>query len=874
MTPIIAADPGIAGSPADRTKLLSIVTSSRALARTLALHPGLLRTAPPGSSITLQVRSALASIAGDDLSGVIDMADATARFSDAIDEIVGNQLVAARRAIEPSHPVVGDLPFAVIAMGKWGARELNYASDVDLLFVHDAGGLDPSAARLAALGLASRLMGDLSAATFDGPALLVDADLRPEGTMGPLSRSIEGYERYYREWAEAWELQALLKARAAAGDADLGRRFIGLATRVIWEQGLDAEALRSIRKIKEQVELTASSFDIKRARGGIRDIEFTTQVLQLVHGRLDSDLRSPRTLDALAALSEHGFIEAEDKDVLSRSYRFLRNLEHRIQLWDLRQSHTLPADTEDRARIGRSLGLKGDPAEALTEELARVRSSVRDIHERLYFRPILDALVGSPSARIGIEQAALRLEALGFADVTAATRALEEMTSGVTRRSRVMNQVLPLMLDWLSLSPDPDMGLKQLRMLLSRGSDHSHLIVLLQNNPLAGERLCHLLGTGRLMGELIDRIPEFVPRLADDALLDDIRGAKAAADRLTQLLDSRPDPEAKLGTIRRFARRRKLRIAARDVLTDAPVSATIEALSNSADAVMSGALKIIDSDGTADFAVVAMGKWGGRELSYESDLDVMYAFSHDDNRDKALKLSSELSRVLSEPSKHGEAYLLDSAIRPEGKSGPLARSLDSYRRYYQEWAEPWELLALIRARPIAGNKATCEGFMEGIEPMVWRPEVPLEMVRAIRSIKARVEAERIPPGEDPDYHLKLGKGGLSDVEFLVQMLQLQNGGRQPALRVTGTLDALRRLYESEYLTSDEFRILEEAYLFCTQLRLRLHLQTGRVTDSLPTERLSLARAAASLGYDRASDLREHYRRVTRRARQVFERRFY
>ena len=269
-----------------------------------------------------------------------------------------------------------------------------------------------------------------------------------------------------------------------------------------------------------------------------------------------------------------------------------------------------------------------------------------------------------------------------------------------------------------------------------------------------------------------------------------------------------------------------------------------------------------------------MGKWGGRELSYESDLDLMYVFADDTDRERAFRTATGLGRILTEPSKHGEAYLLDADIRPEGKNGPLARSLESYRRYYNEWSEPWELLALIKARPVAGDRDLCERFTEMIEPIIWRDRISPEVLHGIRSVKARIETERIPPGEDPDYHLKLGRGSISDVEFLTQMLQLQHGGANPDLRVTGTLEALRQLRQAEHLTVTEHRALEDAYLFCTRVRLRLHLQTGRVSESLPTDQRSLARVATSLGYDRAADLRDHYRRVTRRARQVFEARFY
>ncbi len=874
LIPMLEADPGIVGDATSIRRACALAGASRALSQAVARHPGLLHGAAPDESVPFLARAALTPIAADDLAGVLDLREATARFSDAIDLLAADVLAQSRVAVSARHPLVSALPFAVIAMGKWGARELNYSSDLDLVLVHDAGGEEETASRSAALALATAFVTRLSARAGDGYGLVVDADLRPEGSIGPLSRSLASYAQYYARWGEPWELQALLKARPAAGHVGLGERFTTMVEQVIWEKGLDVDSLRSIRRLKERAEDGARPSDIKRSRGGIRDIEFSVQLLQLVHGRLEPDLRARATLDALQALTDFGLVAEEDRNRLDDAYRFLRDLEHRIQLWDLRQTQDLPADQERRAQLGRSLGMTEDPARQLEEKLSEVRSVVRDVHERLYFRPILDALVGSPSARLGIREAGLRLEALGFRDVTAARRALEELTSGLSRRSRAMHQVLPLMLDWLSLSPNPDLGLAQLRIVLANTPDHAALVTLLQVNPLAGERLCRLLGTSRLIGDLIDRIPEFVPRLADERLLGEIRSAPEETRRLVGLLESRPDLDARIGTIRRMARRRKLRIAARDILDQADTITTLRSLTDSADAAVAGALLVATDGDPSGFSVVAMGKWGGGELSYGSDLDVMYVFDDETRRDWALRIPTDMARVLSEPSRHGEAYALDAELRPEGRKGPMARTLESFRRYYEEWAEPWEMLALVKARVVAGDADVGTAWSEMVDRFVWRPQLPADYQRSIREIKARVEKERIPAGEDPDYHLKLGPGSISDIEFLTQLLQLRHGGQTYRLRIPGTLEALETLATEGVLQPQEHGALSESYLFCTRVRLRLHLQMGRAVDSLPTGPEELRSLGASLGFDRASELREEYRRVTRRARQVFRARFY
>jgi [glutamine synthetase] adenylyltransferase / [glutamine synthetase]-adenylyl-L-tyrosine phosphorylase len=853
-----------------KAKLLEQV--SPPLADALRRSPSLGDGPQAGDSLAMRLQALLIEVALADLTGKASLEETTARLSDGIDVLVAEELVGSIERATDRHPIARDIAFAVIAMGKWGARELNYYSDIDLVFVHDPVEGRENQSSAAARAIASALISTLTAPAYNGPSLKVDADLRPEGTMGPLSRSLGGYSGYYERWGEAWELQALLKARPAAGDLTLGARFSAMRDRIIWEEGLDVDALRSIRAIKAQSEDGAEAADVKRFRGGIRDIEFAVQLLQLVHGRVDSDLRDPSTLGAIAALSRNGYIEEDEAARLSDAYRFLRDTEHRLQLKELRQTHSLPSTPEGVEWLGRSLGFTQDPVGEFERRLAEVRSTARDLHERLYFRPILESLVGLEDAPIDAEQAAMRLEALGFHDVAAATQALNDLTSGLSRRSRVMQHMLPLMLDWLSQSPDPDLGLAQLRLLLAHTSDHAPLVTLLQHNPVAGERLCTLLGTGKLVGDLLDRIPEFIPRLADDETIADIRDREEDTSRLIGILDSRPEREAKIGTIRRWVRRRKLRVAARDILGAAPPEATLEALSDGADSAVAAALHMI-TEPAIPFAVVAMGKWGGRELSYGSDIDLMYI--HGDGRpDDGLQVAQELEDILSRPNRHGEAYQLDAGLRPEGKKGPLSRPIDAYRRYYDEWVEPWELLALVKARPAGGDETLAAGYFEMIEPVVWRKDLPGDILSGIRVIKARVESERIPAGEDPLFHLKLGPGGLSDVEFLVQLLQLRHGGSVPELRVTGTLPALRALRDSDLLEGHDFNALNDAYLFCTRVRLRLHLQSGRISDSLPTNPAAASRLAASLGFDRTSELREQYRRYTRRSRRTFESLFY
>jgi len=430
-----------------------------------------------------------------------------------------------------------------------------------------------------------------------------------------------------------------------------------------------------------------------------------------------------------------------------------------------------------------------------------------------------------------------------------------------------MQQMLPLILGWLADSPDPDLGLEQVRLLAAGMSDHTELITTLLDRPVVGQRLAYLLGSSRLLGRYLDRIPEFVARLDDEEVLTDLAGRRELEERLYRRLESRPEDDH-VGTIRRFARRQLVRVAARDLLNMADVEETMSDLTAAADAAVSATTRLVSPNG--GLAVIALGGWGGEELSYASDLDLLYVYDDPLDSPTALRQVTRLREMLTAPSADGAAWELDADLRPEGKRGPLVRSLASYRSYYERWAETWEIQALTKARPVAGDPSVGEAFMAMIAPFVWIDPFPEQRATEIRLMKARVENERIPWREDPDFHLKLGPGGTVDVEFLTQLLQLRHGGAEPELRTPVTLTALRRLGEHGHLASEQSDHLVAAYRFCSHVRNRLYLQAGRRMDALPRDPEEEWRLARSLGYARRGDLREEYRRVTRRARRIFE----
>jgi [glutamine synthetase] adenylyltransferase / [glutamine synthetase]-adenylyl-L-tyrosine phosphorylase len=786
-------------------------------------------------------------VAARDLAGLDGVEGTTAALSDLAVDVLGAAVSLA-----------GADDLAVVGMGKLGGHELNYASDIDLMFV----GGDVRQAR-AVMDLARR-------------CFRVDANLRPEGRDGPLTRSLDSYAAYWERWAQPWEFQALLKAVPVAGDASVGRAWSDLATAAVWDRPLGADDVRSLRSLKERAEADVSrrgleEREIKRGRGGIRDIEFSVQLLQLVHGRADVELRSPTTLTALGDLAAGGYVDEGDAEVLAGAYRFLRRTEHALQLEDGQQTHTLPADRARRRRLARVLGYRGSrqagPTEAFDRDLQRQRNLVRSVHERLYFRPLLGALAGAGT--LSPESAASALASFGFTDAERTRQAIHELTRGLTRSSRMMRQLLPLLLDWLSETPDPDLGLLGLRKLAFGAQRVMELANAFRDSPEVARHLCLLLGTSGLVGDLLVANPDLIVRLAEPARLQTL-GRDDLVESAERAVGWRPDPAERQGALRRWRGRHLLGIAARDIYDVASVATVGADLTALAEAGVEQSLATLEPK--MPFAVVALGRFAGGELSYASDLDVVFVHegATPSDHDEALRLAADLLRFLRGATPAQRIYTIDTNLRPEGRDGPISRSFAGYAAYFERWAQVWERQAMARARLVAGDRQLGERFVSLVDEAVWDRQFTAADEREVRRMKARIERERIPPGEDPQFHLKLGRGSLSDVEWTVQLLQLRTGIRSP-----GTMAALGLLEGGGVVSAGDAEVLRSAYRFCERVRNRWWLvgSDPAVADALPQGPEDLAHLARSLGTTPAA-LRADYRRVTRRARRVVERIFY
>jgi glutamate-ammonia-ligase adenylyltransferase len=765
-------------------------------------------------------------------------------------------------------------------MGKLGAAELNYASDIDLMLVGDGN---------------PRPVLEVARAGWR-----VDLDLRPEGRSGPLIRSLESYLAYWDRWAQTWEFQALLKARVVAGDADLGARWAEEAAGRVWSRPFGADELRQVRDMKGRAEAEVArrgltNREVKAGRGGIRDIEFAVQLLQMVHGRADPALRAPGTVTALGALAAGGYVDPADAGVLVRSYQWLRTVEHRLQLTEGQPAHAVPQGPGARTRLARSLGYRDRAQQTAAAQfdaaLRAHQANVRAIHERLFFRPLLEAFTSHrpAAARNGVatpraatlEPAAIedRLAAFGFSDAARTRSAVRELTAGFSRASRLWQQLLPLVLGWLSESPDPDLGLLGLRALADSPHARDQVISVVRESAEAARQLCLFLGTGAGFTRDLLRNPDLLRRPdvlrghASDGGAWPVVGTVAAADlaaRATRSVAWRDGRRQQQEGLQAFRRSEELTIAARDVLGGADVERTGHDLSDLAEATLAAAIEIVAP--RAPLALIAMGRLGGRELSYASDLDVLLVQEGDpgppSQPGSSAAEAQALLQLLNGETPAMRVYTLDTSLRPEGRQGPVVRSLESYATYYRRWAQTWERQALLRGRVVAGDADLGDRFAELARSFVWDRPVTDDDVRTIRRTKARIERERIPAGEDPQFHLKLGRGSLSDIEWTTQLLQLRH-----RVVAAGTLDGLDGLVAAGVLDPDDAATLAGAFRFCQHTRNRLTLVRGAPADALPGAGAHLTALARSLGTS-ATELREEYRRVTRRSRRVVERLFY
>lgn len=943
----ILANPGVRGGAKSASALYREVSSLVNACRRPELKRDALRRWKAREMLRIGVR---------DLVGLADMPSTAREFSNLADACVqmAYDVALATYPVQSDQPAdaggllgtareATQLPFAVIAMGKLGGQELNYSSDIDLMFVQgdslpptvvlEGGRTQETPAYLTRI--AETIVKVLNEDTANGHVFRVDMRLRPEGRFGALVRSLSSYRAYYESWAENWERQALLKARFIAGDRALGEEFQRLIQPFVYRRRVSMGFIEEIRHNKRRIEQKCdlegqTETNIKTGYGGIRDIEFAVQLMQLEFGGMRPRLRTTNTLSGIQRLYDEDLLLAVEADEMSEDYQFLRNLEHRLQLLHGFQTQTLPSpkDAAERRRVAWRMGYPD--LESFELDLAARRARCRDKLDRMFYAhaqpqalagktpssawsdvPELLENLDSPAVQSRLQEL---LSKAGIHDVPKAMNALQlpmrgNEFGGMPPDTPVeFKAVVVRLMELVARSADPDAALAGIETMALAVPNRAQLYASFRNSPQVMERMVTL---GAVSPPLLRRLAQHLEWMdavfaeEDDesatALTADVRRA-VLQEELSDRMQGAPAFESKLDILARFYQRETLRIGANNLWRQADVLQTMSELTALADVMLQTLMDICAESIAAEHsapefarsalrraAVIGLGKLGGAELAYSSDWDVVFVYSEppryagDSERSEVFPLVNTLvERVLAAGNSlapRGASVEIDLRLRPWGKKGALIHSLRGFIAYYRESGETWERQAALKARYSAGNATVGARFVRILHAVSFGRGITPEEDGAIQAMKRRIETERLKSAEQ-DTDLKLGHGGLTDVEWLAQRLQLRHGRTRPSLRRSGTLEAITALASSRLLGNAEADVLTAAYVLQTQARNALWLQTGSGRDILPGEERKRRALAKILGWrDSAAGtaearFEEELHEYRREVRRIFEQRFF
>ncbi len=829
--------------------------------------------------------------------------DAAYRYSRAeVEKEFGSLFLPGRRELNR---------FAVIGMGKLGGAELNFSSDVDVIFLYEndegessggsKGKTDP---RTFFTQIGKKIIHAMGDVTEDGFVFRIDLRLRPLGAHGPLVQSVDSATFYYQSWGQSWERAAFVKARAVAGDRALGAEFLKELEPFVYRRYLDYTTIEELRHMKSRIEnelLTAEGKErnIKLGYGGIREVEFFTQAMQLVNGGYELKLREPNTLRALALLAEHKFIPAEAKEKLSDAYRFLRQVEHKVQMVQEAHAHSIPEGEENEQSLARRLGYTRKPRQTeralFWQDHRRHTANVRSIFDGLFYSAQKEMSDSAASETGSIwndldrrELITRELEKAGFGDPAKAYENLLSVRDGEVyappspKRIKIMRTLGPALVAEIARSSAPDQALLNLAKFSHRIGGRSGFLRLLAENPRTMRLLVTLFAESQFLTDLFLNRPELIDTLIR---VDLTRIEKTRDDMLADLrtaINESDDLESKLNALRRYKNEEFIRIGLHDLGAAIDIEQVLKQLSNLAEACVESALQLALKElqnrfGAVPggrFAVLGMGKMGGRELDYNSDLDLIFIYDASEEaysfggtqgqlaaHEFYVRVGQKLITYLSAATEEGVAYKIDMQLRPSGKSGPLVSSLDAFREYHKTSSALWERQALIKARCVAGDPELAQLIEEVAQSFAYSRGLDRDGVAEIHHLRMRMERELADENESR-FNLKKGRGGLVDIEFLTQMLQLAHGHVHPQLRHRETLQALKALSEKKILQKHEYKLLHEAYLFLRRLDHRLRLERDQSIDALERDPEKLDGVAQALGY---GDLSRRNGKISRRA---------
>jgi len=848
----------------------------------------------------------------------------TAQISHLADAILESAVRAARRGLEekrgcPRRPDGGRARFVVLALGKLGGVELNYSSDIDLIFLYDVDGQTDGPRQQTNHEFFDRLARDVMRLLTEnnelGATYRVDLRLRPQGERGPMVPSLESALHYYDVLGRTWERQAYVKARPAAGDLDLGVEFLRLLEPWIFRRYLGLADIAGIKALKRRIEQRtaregADERDVKTGHGGIRDVEFAIQFLQLLNGGDLPQLRTGNTLEAILQLESVGCLTHPERLLLEENYGFLRKIEHRLQIMFDLQTHLMPNDAEEVRKLAIRLGYADSPeapALAAFESDYRQKTALnRKILDHLLHDAFGDDAEAEPEVDLVLDPDPLPrriaevLGRYGFRDIPAAYNnlmalAAERIRFLSTRRCRhFLASIAPRLLKEIAATPNPDSTLVNLEKVSDSLGGKGVLWELFSFNPPTLRLYVELCAYSPFLSGILISNPGMLDELMDSLVLNKLPTRESLRRMLEDLCRGAEDLEPILHS---FKNTQQLGVGVRDILGKEDIRATTGALSDIAETCLvqitraeydlltarMGEPRFNGAEGDGrpcELTILALGKLGGRELNYHSDLDLVFLYECDgttqptrrnrrpeitSNQHFFSELGQRIIKVANHLGPYGRLYEVDARLRPTGRSGLLATSFAEFEKYFASGAgQLWERQALCKARVVYGSPDAAKRAMAAVGRAAfdasWRPEDAL----AVRHMRTRLEES------SGRTNIKRGAGGLVDIEFLTQMLQLQHGGQNAGLRVSNTLGALEALHAAGHLAEEDFQFLTRTYRFLRTVEARMRLMNSTARDDLPEDPVELAKLARQLGYSSGAALLAECREATHATRELFD----
>lgn len=845
---------------------------------------------------------------------------------EAIYEVCFRGLV--ERHGRPRHGSAGcyrDSRFTILAMGKLGGHELNYSSDIDLIYVYDGEqghtqAVGPSQKSIPNpeffTKLAQSITHELSTVTEEGYFYRVDLRLRPEGSAGPVASSLSACRNYYGSWGETFERLALIKARPTGGSIELGNEFCESFRSFVYRRFLDFAALEEIQEIKGRIEAKLASRKtqsphVKLGAGGIREVEFFVQALQLIYGGRHPQLQKRGTLPALDLLLESGFLSVQAHHELRDAYVFLRDLEHKLQMVYHFQTHELPSDPCELSKCARRMGFRAKTPSSVVERFLGAFESHRAAVQRNFQNLI--AFRSTGSVGVALREASLALnrnlseaESLeilakpGFDDPRTALHQvvlLRDTPSFAHSPSKMRNllaNLLPPLLSALQASPDPDTGLNYFERFAAALGARDALYTLLNESPVALHRLVQVLSCSHFLANFLCRKTEFLDFLLREDFIESVKTRAEYLAEFERCAEPGKNWEGQIAALRNQQQAELFRIQMKDILDGNHRPSVGAQLAGLAEACLLTALQLacrqLEQNGNPGFGqwaqdrlvILALGKLGGADLSYNSDLDLVYFYSVDEGESAAVvqecvsRVVETLDEILSISRGEGAIYRIDTRLRPEGKKGGLVAAIHRYEEYLERRAENWERLALVRHRFVFGSPQNRARLGEMLRRFVYGQELTPQALQAIVHVRQRMESE-IGKEEAQHFHIKAGCGGLTDIEFAVQLLQMRYGRQTPDLQAPNTLAAMSKLALLGLIPQSDCFVLYVGYEFLRFVENRLRISSPYGTASVSRDPKSLGRIARLLGYSSVNDawvarnFEDAYLDVSHRIRSVYKR---